>query len=101
MTQIHCPTAPRPQEEPVIGYDDLVVPFRNAEKRDGEMRIGIEAEKFGVILPSNQPLPYAGETSVSLVLKRFASRGFVEQRETARGPVIALSRDRSSITLEP
>jgi glutamate--cysteine ligase len=101
MTQIHCPTAPRPHEEPAIGYDDLVLPFRSAEKRDGKMLIGIEAEKFGVVLPSAQPLPYAGDTSVSLLLQRFAARGFVEQRETPRGPVIALSRDRSSITLEP
>lgn len=101
MTELACPMTVRANEEPPIGYEDLVLPFRASEKLDGSLRIGVEAEKFGFLLPSFEPVPYVGARSVSQLLSRFAERGFVEQREKLEGPVIALVRERSSITLEP
>jgi glutamate--cysteine ligase len=101
MPEIVCPMTVRTSEEPSIGYDDLVLPFRAAEKPEAALRIGVEAEKFGILLPAYAPVPYEGARSISRVLSKFVARGFEEQREKTEGPVIALVRERSSITLEP
>jgi glutamate--cysteine ligase len=101
MPEIVCPMTVRTNEEPPIGYDDLVLPFLAAEKPAAALRIGVEAEKFGILLPSYAALPYEGTRSISRVLSALVERGFSEQREQTEGPVIALVRERSSVTLEP
>lgn len=101
MNEFAFPMAALKLEEPSITYNDLVRPFVVAEKSADALRIGVEAEKFGVILPECTPVPYEGPRSVMTLLDRFVDRGFVEQREKSGGPVIALTRDRASITLEP
>lgn len=101
MNEFAFPLAALKLEEPSISYNDLARPFAVAEKSEDALRIGVEAEKFGFILPECTPVPYEGPRSVLTLLQRFLDRGFVEQREKAGGPVIALTRDRASITLEP
>ena len=102
MNPLFSPVTPRTKnEEPRLSRADLALPFRSSEKPASAHRVGIEAEKFGLLLPDFTPLPYAGERSVSTFLKGLVARGFREEREKAEGPVIALVRDQSSITLEP
>lgn len=101
MNEFAYPLAALKFEEPPITYSDLARPFSVAEKPADALRVGVEAEKFGFILPECAPVPYDGPRSVLALLDRFLDRGFVEQREKPGGPVIALSRDRASITLEP
>ena len=61
-----------------------------------------EAEKFGVLAETGEPLPFEGERSVRRVLNELQSRfGWSADREYAEGDVIALHRDAGSITLEP
>ncbi len=91
----------RANEEPPIGYDDLASPFRAAEKAPTALRLGVESEKFGFLLPSAAPVPYEGTRSISQLLPLLIARGFEAQREKASGPVIALLRERTSVTLEP
>lgn len=101
MPNLASPATARSNEEPPLAYDDLALVFRAAEKPEAAWRIGVEAEKFGILLPSAAPVPYDGPRSVTQLFSKLVARGFSVQREKAEGPVIALSRDRASITLEP
>ncbi|MGE5783099.1 MAG: glutamate--cysteine ligase [Myxococcales bacterium] len=101
MTEFAFPAAARTFEEQPITYSDLAVPFASAEKSRDQIRIGVEAEKFGILLPSCTPVPYEGERSILAILARLKDQGFAEQREKPGGPIVALTRDRASVTLEP
>lgn len=88
--------------EPIRGMDDLLEPFHASEKPPSKWRVGAEAEKFGVLAPEGTALPYEGERSVCAIFARFVERhGWHEVREQPGGPVVALQRGESSITLEP
>jgi glutamate--cysteine ligase len=84
--------------------EDLLLPFRFAEKPPVGFRIGAEAEKFGVDRHTGAPLHYADASgrSVQRVLDTLVSRhGWVPEPEYVNGPLIALRRGQASITLEP
>jgi glutamate--cysteine ligase len=82
--------------------DELLSPFVAACKPRAEWRVGTEAEKFGLLAESLQPLPFVGPRSVQRVLQLFVERhGWQAEREQPHGDVIALTRGSSSITLEP
>ena len=85
-----------------LSYDDLFLPFRAAMKPPPEWRIGAEAEKFGIYQASGAALPYDGDNGVVGVLAALESRfGWKPIRESNGGPLIALERNRASVTLEP
>jgi glutamate--cysteine ligase len=90
------------QDAQITGVDDLLRPFHEACKPPSEFRVGTEAEKFGVLADTGEPLPFEGERSVRRVLNELQAKfGWVAVREYAEGDVIALHRDAGSITLEP
>ncbi len=83
---------------PIRDLDHLCEVFRAAEKPPDRFRIGAEAEKFAVNADGT-PLDYEhGVTRVFAALEAF---GWVPERESSDGPVIALRRANASITLEP
>jgi glutamate--cysteine ligase len=85
-----------------LSYEDLFRPFHDAMKPPQQWRIGAEAEKFGVYAASGAALPYEGDKGVVGVLGELARRfGWKPYRETEGGPIIALERNRASVTLEP
>lgn len=76
--------------------------FRAAEKPREHWRIGAEAEKFGVDQTTGEPLQYDGERGVVRVFESLVNaHGWSPVREYDGGPVISLSREDSSVTLEP
>jgi glutamate--cysteine ligase len=82
--------------------DDLLLPFLDAIKPKDAWRIGTEAEKFGLLSDTLEPLPFEGPRSVKRVLALLAERfEWHPEREQAEGDVIALTRAKASITLEP
>ncbi len=88
-------------EQPV-DYDELAEAFRRAETPEPQWRIGTEAEKFGLDATTGAPLSYDGPRGVLRVLESLcASHGWIAQREAEGGPVIALTREAASVTLEP
>jgi len=88
--------------EPIRRRDDLLLPFVQACKPREAWRIGPEMEKFGVFEATRDPVPYAGERSISTVFEDLVkTHGWTPEREHEGGPVIALGRGGASITLEP
>ncbi|MFZ5890110.1 MAG: glutamate--cysteine ligase [Myxococcota bacterium] len=86
---------------PLRGAEDLVSVFHAAEKPPHAFLLGAEAEKFGVHEQTGAPLAYSGEHGVERVLAALTRFGWQPERETQDGPVIALRRGASSVTLEP
>src|SRR5262249_37187715 len=77
-------------------------PFHEACKPASAFRVGTEAEKFGWLVRERKPVPFAGERSVQTIFAALSERfGWVPERESSDGEVIALLRGQSSITLEP
>lgn len=82
--------------------DDLLVPLHDACKPRSAFRVGTEAEKIGIDTRSFQAVPFEGERGVATVLQLLAKRfGWEPNRESADGPLIALTRGAASISLEP
>jgi glutamate--cysteine ligase len=84
--------------EPLRDLDHLCEIFRAVEKPSDRFRIGAEAEKFAVFR-DGRPLDY--EQGVTRVFRSLEGFGWVPERESSDGPVIALRRADASITLEP
>lgn len=96
--KLACHTQPEPRSLSAL---DLVLPFKRAEKPHEKHRVGIESEKFGFVLSNLSALPYEGAVSIVRLFEIFAARGWVPVREYLGGPVVALRRAQTSITLEP
>lgn len=87
-------------EKPIQTYEDLLALFHSAIKPKAEFRVGAEMEKFGVF-EDGTPIPYDGNTGVVAFLEELTKSGWTPDAETEGGPLIALLRDRASVTLEP
>jgi len=89
-------------EPRVLDVDALCQVFHASEKPIERWRVGMEAEKFGLYCPSKQPLTYEGARGVvgifDFMIEQF---GYEPRREKADGPIIALEREGTNITLEP
>ena len=92
-------TVPGYEHHPIRDLDELSEVFRAAEKPREQFRIGAEAEKFAVVERTGVPLDY--EHGVTRVFGALATCGWVPERESHDGPVIAMRRGSASVTLEP
>jgi glutamate--cysteine ligase len=91
---------PDPRElEPLRSTDELLEPLHAAVKSPAEFRIGAEAEKIGLISPSNRPVLYDGRDSVTEVMRELARSH--RWTVTDDSPLLALERSGASVTLEP
>ena len=84
-----------------LSRDDLFRPFLEAIKPRDRWRIGAEAEKFGVIAATGAAVPYEGERGITGIFAALAKRGWTPASEVEGGPILALTRDGASVTLEP
>jgi glutamate--cysteine ligase len=103
-------------DAPIRTFDDLLEHFHASMSPRSAWRIGAEMEKPGVYTGpggsgggdraplgvTGAPVPYAGDRGVLRVLHELATtHGWVPERETEDGPIIALTKNGASITLEP
>lgn len=94
-------TLPKP-DAPLRGMDDLLVLFHDAEKPRERWRIGTESERIAVRKVDGTHLPYDGPVSVVAIFDQLIrEHGWEPEHETDGGPIIALRRGDSSVTLEP
>jgi glutamate--cysteine ligase len=80
--------------------DELEAYFHDAAKPRERWRVGTEYEKVGIVRETGKAIPYSGKRGVEFILRELAER-FGWQPEEQDGHIIALSRDKAQITLEP
>jgi glutamate--cysteine ligase len=86
---------------PVEGVKDLIAHLERGAKPDrSTWRIGTEHEKFGFYKKSHTPVPYEGANGIGALLNGIADK-FGWERVYEGENVIALTKDKASITLEP
>lgn len=82
--------------------DALLELFTRAEKPRDRHAVGTEWERPGVMADDFSPVHYEGPRGVAVLLERLAcDHGWTRVSEVPGGPLLALERDRASITLEP
>ncbi|MBM4262949.1 MAG: glutamate--cysteine ligase [Deltaproteobacteria bacterium] len=87
-------------EHVIEKHDELEAYFHNAGKTKDRWRVGTEYEKVGIDRHTGQAIPYFGKRGVDRILRELIDR-FRWEPEEQDGNIIALSRDRAQITLEP
>ena len=80
--------------------DELEAYFHNAGKPRDRWRVGTEYEKVGIDRHTGKAIPYFGKRGVDYILRELIER-FGWEPEEQEGNIIALSRDKAQITLEP
>ncbi|MBW8729077.1 MAG: glutamate--cysteine ligase [Inquilinus limosus] len=84
---------------PIESKAQLVDYLAAGSKPPEDWRIGTEHEKFAFRLSDLRPLPYDGPDGIRAVLEGLAGCGW--ERVEENGNLIALIRDKASVTLEP
>ena len=80
--------------------DQLEAYFHDAGKPREQWRVGTEYEKVGIDRTTGKAIPYSGPRGVHRILRELIER-FGWEPEEQDGNIIALSRDKAQITLEP
>ena len=80
--------------------DQLEAYFHDGGKTREHWRVGTEYEKVGIDRHTGKAIPYFGKRGVESILRELIER-FGWQPEEQDGHIIALSRDKAQITLEP
>ena len=79
---------------------ELEAYFHNAGKPREQWRVGTEYEKVGIDRVTGKAIPYYGPRGVDRILRELIDRyGWEPEEQT--GNIIALTRDKAQITLEP
>lgn len=86
--------------QPIESVDQLVEELHAAAKPRSAWRVGTEYEKLAVDPATGRAAPYDGPQGIEAVLRTLADEFGWDAKEEA-GRVVALRRDRISITLEP
>jgi glutamate--cysteine ligase len=81
-------------------HEELEAYFHDAGKPRSLWRVGTEYEKVGIDRYTGQAIPYFGSRGVNHILRELIER-FRWEPEEQDGHIIALSRDKAQITLEP
>jgi glutamate--cysteine ligase len=79
---------------------ELEAYFHDSGKPPDRWRVGTEYEKVGIVRGTGQAIPYFGPRGVDRILRELIER-FGWEPEEQDGNIIALTRDKAQITLEP
>jgi glutamate--cysteine ligase len=79
---------------------ELEAYFHDAGKAREQWRVGTEYEKVGIDRTTGRAIPYFGPRGVDRILRELIER-YGWQAEEQDGNIIALTRDKAQITLEP
>lgn len=75
--------------------------IREGERKPQGFLLGLEHEKFLYPTGGSAPVPYEGPSGVGALLDALTPQGYTPFREAPDRPVIALARDKATISLEP
>ncbi|HEV2666274.1 MAG TPA: glutamate--cysteine ligase, partial [Blastocatellia bacterium] len=79
---------------------ELEAYFHDSGKPPDRWRVGTEYEKVGIVRSTGQAILYFGPRGVDRILRELIER-FGWEPEEHEGNIIALTRDKAQITLEP
>jgi glutamate--cysteine ligase len=79
---------------------ELEAYFHNAGKARERWRVGTEYEKVGIDRSTGKAIPYFGARGVDRILRELIDR-YGWEPEEQDGNIIALTRDKEQVTLEP
>ena len=85
----------------MINKNDLNEYFFSGIKHKKNLKIGVEHEKFVLDKDSFLPRSYDENNGIRDILVKLSSAGWTPNYDDNQKTIIALSRDRESITLEP
>ena len=80
--------------------EELEAYFHNSGKSRDRWRVGTEYEKVGIDRSTGKAIPYFGPRGVDRILRELIDR-YSWEPEEQEGNIIALTRDKAQITLEP
>ena len=83
----------------MLNKDDLVKYFIDGEKNPGDEKVGTEHEKFVYSKKDLSLIPFEGSQSILKIFDKFVNIGWEPIKEQDK--IIALKKERASITLEP
>ena len=83
----------------MLSKNDLIEYFQKGITDKGKEKIGTEHEKFVYDTSDKSLIPYEGKRSITSLLKIFINDGWKAKYENNN--IIALIKDKASITLEP
>ncbi len=89
------------EDRPLTSLEDLLEYFQAGERHDGQSLIGLEHEKLIYPIGKATPVPYDGEQGIGALMKSFAANGYEEYREAPQLPVIAMTKGKAALSLEP
>jgi glutamate--cysteine ligase len=89
------------KESPVVASADELVGWLARGERKGPPLVGLEHEKILYRVSDGAPVPYAGPQGVGSVFEGLTRFGWQPFRDVPGGPVIALTRGRATLSLEP
>jgi glutamate--cysteine ligase len=93
---------PGTDHQPVTSVDQLILELAADRKPPAGHRVGLEHEKLVYPLHGQaRPVPYGGASGIGALLEALASRGGSAFRDSEDGPVIAVVRPDSTLSLEP
>jgi glutamate--cysteine ligase len=81
--------------------DALQDTFRQAERPWEQQLVGLEHERFIYPRGASQPVAYEGTDGIGALLAQLEPAGYRPLREQPEGPIIALTRDQLTVSLEP
>ena len=85
----------------MINKYDLNDYFISGIKHNKNLKIGVEHEKFVLDKDSLLPRTYDENNGIREILEKLSNAGWTSVYDDNQKTIIALSRDRESITLEP
>ena len=93
--------AKQTEQQPIAHKAELVQHLRDAERPTGPLLLGLEHERLMFPKASFEPVAYEGEHGIGALLQGFGKLGFKEYREAPGLPVIAMTREKETLSLEP
>ncbi len=85
----------------MINKNHLIEYFYEGIKPKGDLKIGVEHEKFILNKDTLLPVSYYEKNGVKDILERLASMGWTPISEDEQQTIIALKKGKEAITLEP
>ncbi len=89
------------EDRPLTSHAQLLAYFESPQNIASQSLIGLEHEKFIYPVGGSAAVPYEGASGIGALMQSFAKNGYEEYREAPGLPVIAMTKGKAALSLEP